>query len=108
MTNKNAKAYDHEHLPPPVGVRHEQPITTTEALKQLYKQDPAFARWVLIRSEEIIEQIEELLASRQHPRDADLKEEIAALLIGARELGLAGQANRELQRLLEAPAGGEE
>lgn len=94
---------DHEHLPPPIGVHHEQPIPTNEALKRTIEQDPDYARWVLFRSEELMQRLDAWRASGEDPRDTDLKEDIVALLLEARELQEALRINRELSAMLEAP-----
>ena|GEM_PF-4852427 len=92
---------NHEHLPPPIGIRHEQPVSTTEALKQLYEQDPDYARWVLFRSEELMQRLEQWQRTGADPRETDLKEDIAALLIEAHELQDAIRINGELQQLFD-------
>lgn len=94
--------HDHEHLPPPIGICHELPITPTEALKQLFEKDPDYARWVLFRSEELMRRLEQWQASGQDPRATDLKEDVAALLIEAYELQEALRVNKELRAMFEA------
>jgi hypothetical protein len=96
-----SEKHDHEHLPPPIGVHHEQPISTGEALRQLQEQDPDYARWVLFRSEELMSRLEEWRLSGIDPRETDLKEDVASLLIEARELIEALQLNKELRKLFE-------
>jgi mevalonate kinase len=93
---------DHEHLPPPIGVHHEQPMSTGETLKQLQEQDPDYVRWVLFRSEELMNRLEECHQSGVDPRETDLKENIAELLVEAHELIKALQLNKELRKLFEA------
>jgi hypothetical protein len=93
--------HDHEHLPPPIGIRHERPITPTEALKQLFEKDPDYARWVLFRSEELMRRLDEWQASGEDPRQTDLKEDVAALLIEAYELQEALRVNKELRAMFE-------
>lgn len=92
----------HEHLPPPIGIRHEQPISTTEALKRIFEQDPDYARWVLFRSEELMRRLETVQASGEDPRETDLKEDIAALLVEAYELQEALRVNKELRAMFES------
>ena len=92
---------DHNHLPPPVGVHHEQPISTGEALKQLFTQDPDYARWVLFHSEELMRRLEAWYNSGVDPRETDIKEDIAKLLLEARELAEALRINKELSKLFE-------
>lgn len=91
---------DHEHLPPPIGVHREQPISTGEALKRLIEQDPDYARWVLFRSEELMNRLEVWRRSGVDPRETDLKEDIAGLLVEARELIEALRLNKKLHKLL--------
>lgn len=93
--------HDHEHLPPPIGIHHERPVTPTEALKQLFEKDPDYARWVLFRSEELLRRLDEWRASGEDPRETDLKEDIAALLIEAYELQEALRVNKELRAMFE-------
>ncbi len=93
---------DHEHLPPQIGIRREQPVTPTEGLKHLFEKDPDYARWVLFRSEELMRRLDEWRASGGDPRDTDLKEDIAALLIEAYELQEALRVNKELRAMFES------
>lgn len=100
MRDNNAKAHNpKQHLPPPIGVHHEQPITTTEALKQIIRKDPDYARWVLFRSEELMQKLDALFAHGTDPRDTNIKERIAALLIEAREIQEVIRQNHELRKL---------
>ena len=89
----------HRHLPPPIGVHHEHPVTTTEAIKQLFKSDPDYARWILFKSEELMRRLDTLFASGVNPRDSGVKERIAALLLEAHEIEQAIRANRKLRKL---------
>jgi hypothetical protein len=98
-----AERHQPDHLPPPIGVHHELPQTTTEALKQVIEQDPDYARWVLFRSEEFMTILDDWYASGLDPRDTDVKEKLAALLLEGRELELAIKQNQELARLFEVP-----
>jgi hypothetical protein len=98
--DERARAHDHhQHLPPPIGVHHEQPLATTEALKQLFKKDPDYARWVLFRTEELMRRLDALFANNIDPRDSCVKEKVAALLLEAREIEHAIRANRKLRKL---------
>jgi len=90
---------DHDYLPPPVGVHHEQPLSTGEALKRTYEQDPDYARWVLFRSEELMQRLEAWRRSGDDPRQTDLKEVAAALLLEAYDLIEALRTNKELLKL---------
>lgn len=85
-------------------MHHEQPRTTTEALKLTIEEDPGYARWVLFRSEEIMALLDEWHENGIDPRDTDIKEKIAHILLEARELELAILQNRELQKLFDQPA----
>jgi len=89
----------HRHLPPPIGVHHEHPVSTTEAIKQLFKSDPDYARWILFKSEEMMRRLDGLFVAGVDPRDSSIKEKIAALLLEAREIEQAIQANRKLRKL---------
>lgn len=66
----------------------------------MYEQDPDYARWVLFRSEELMQRLDAWQRSGQDPRDTDLKEDIAALLIEAYELQQAIRVNKELAAIL--------
>lgn len=104
MSESDEPAHNHEYLPPPIGVHHEQPRTTTEALKLTIEEDPDYARWVLFRSEGVMALLDEWFSSGTNPRDTNIKEKVAELLLEARELELAILQNRELQKLFEQPA----
>lgn len=90
---------NHEHLPPPIGVHREQPLSTNEALRRITEQDPDYTRWVLFRSEELLRRLETWHQSGVDPRDTDLKEDVATLLIEAYELVEALRINKELSKL---------
>ncbi len=95
---------DHNHLPPPIGIYHERPLSTNEALRHITEQDPDYTRWVLFRSEELMQRLDEWRRSGVDPRETDLKEDIAGLLIEAYELLEALRINSRLTALFEAPA----
>lgn len=99
--DSGAKAPHPDHLPPPIGVYHEQPRSTIESLKQTLEQDPDYARWVLFHSEKFMAILDEWHQSYVDPRDTDIKEKLVTLLLEARELELALQQNRKLARLFE-------
>ena len=99
MSEKNDP---HDHLPPPLGIYHEQPVPTTEALKQVFEQDPDYARWVLFRAEELMTRLDNMHRSEADPRETDPKEDIVALLLESRELLEAIRINRELSALFRA------
>jgi hypothetical protein len=96
---------NHEHLPPPIGVHHEQPLSTNEALRRITEQDPDYTRWVLFRSEELMQRLDVWHRSGGDPRETDLKEDIAKLLIEAYELVEALRLNKELRKMFEGEAG---
>lgn len=65
----------------------------------MIKQDPDYARWVLFRSEELMQKLDALFIHGTNPRDVNIKERIAALLLEAWEIEEAIRQNHELRKL---------
>ncbi len=86
------------NAPPPLGAVYENTPDVLQKLREINDKDPAFASWVLVRSQELME----ILRHVGLQADGDVKEAIVQSLIEAYDIHDAKMVRDHIAHMLEA------